>query len=142
MADAIDLTELERLCQEATAGPWHYDGGMTDTNERGKPRCVERIDSKRGYLLIADPDYGMPQMADAEVDSNGRFIAAARTALPALLAQVRMLQSIEAAVAELRAADEAWLRRHPRYQRPKGVVLPHDKLYALLGERERNTRGT
>lgn len=106
MADVIDLARLERLCQEASSDPW--------------VARVAYVDNKDGFVCHA----GTTEDAD--------LIAAARTALPAILGEVRRLQAIEAAVAELRAADEAWLRRHPHYQRPKGVVLPHDKLYALL----------
>lgn len=62
----------------------------------------------------------------------GLCLRNAQSALPAVLAEIRRLQVIETAVKELRAMDDAWLRRHPHYRRPHGVVLPHDNLYALL----------
>lgn len=70
----------------------------------------------------------------AEMETIARDIANIhyKVDVTRLIAEVRRLQALETAVKELRAMDDAWLRRHPRYRRPKNLVLPHDKLYALL----------
>jgi hypothetical protein len=84
-----ELTELERLCKQATPGPWRYDDGRTDGDERGKPAWVDTI-TAAGHTLIAEPsDHpGLDAM-----DANARLIVAAVNALPRLVARVRELEA-------------------------------------------------
>jgi hypothetical protein len=86
-----ELTELERLCKQATPGPWRYDDGRTDGDERGKPAWVDTI-TAAGHTLIAEPsDHpGLDAM-----DANARLIVAVVNALPRLIARVRELESAE-----------------------------------------------
>lgn len=75
MAD-IDIDEIERLADAATPGPWgwwpHYGIGWED----------------RGVTLGLDN-------ADESPSDNQRFVIAARTAVPALVAEVRRLREAE-----------------------------------------------
>lgn len=113
------LDELQRLADAATPGPWETDGGAV----------VETADP------IVDTPYG-PSAADVyEVLHYGedgakhhcptaKFIAAARTAIPYLLAEVRRLQ---AEVHEL---------TDPRYSRVSNERLQenHDAMLELQAE--------
>lgn len=77
LSDA-DLDRADELAAKATPGPW-----QTSYLEEG----IEEIETvEGGHVAVAD---GLP--ADAE------FIAFARTALPALVAEVRDLREREAA---------------------------------------------
>jgi hypothetical protein len=74
------LDRLQKLCDGATAGPWHTE----DVGEPPKRRWV--VDAQ--YRCVAGGTAGGigPRAFDAD------FIAAARTALPELIAEVRRLQ--------------------------------------------------
>lgn len=78
--DALDLDALQALCDAATSGPWEYDG----------PRLAIFTPGRLGVCEFVDSD--VEQAAD---DANGAFIAAARDALPKLIAEVRRLQARE-----------------------------------------------
>jgi hypothetical protein len=90
MTDA-ELTELEALCHAATPGPWECDifgipGVATKAPNRYRSKHIDEL--------------------------NFAFIAAARTAVPALIAEVRKLRE------ELEAADRycgALERNHPAF---------------------------
>lgn len=76
-----ELLELERLEKEVTAGEWSaipYSGDLEDIT---------------GYGIYAPDDECIAELADCQkpVD-NAIFIAAARNALPKLLAEVRRLR--------------------------------------------------
>ena len=95
----LDLEELERLEREATPGKWQDgtatccpDMGWVD-GPRGKGRvCPTHEGGKRTHTLDA---------ADAAL------IAAARNALPALLARVRELEAERDRYAKLHSEAEA-----------------------------------
>jgi hypothetical protein len=108
---SAELAEIERLASQATPGPWRYDDGVTDgeTGERGKPRFVEVIDKRYGHVLIADPDCD-EMLPGTEIDANGRFIAAARSGVPALFAEVLWLTALADAALAVRAARHGLLR--------------------------------
>lgn len=78
-----ELDRLQALCDRATAGPWHTE----DVGEPPKRRWV--VDAQ--YRCVAGGTAGGigPRAFDAD------FIAAARTALPALISEVRRLQHYE-----------------------------------------------
>ena len=70
-----DLDHLERLCERATPGPWGYDG-VEDDHE----------------VTYIDSDGDECNAAESVAETDAQFIAAARTALPALVARVRELE--------------------------------------------------
>lgn len=106
-----ELAEIERLASQATPGPWRYDDGVTDceTGERSKTMSVEVIDKRYGHVLIADPDCD-EMLPGTEIDANGRFIAAARSGVPALFAEVRWLTTLADVALAVRAARRDLLR--------------------------------
>jgi hypothetical protein len=75
---AVDLEELERLEKAATPGPWHVDGGII-RDKGGRER--------------ADVSCNPRETGD------GALIAAARNALPGLIARLRTAEE----------CHEAWL---------------------------------
>lgn len=84
-----DLTAIEKLCARATTGPWVFD------------------DDSPAEPYVADPDgrvvceLNATDLVDgaenrgAVMRDNGEFIAAARDALPKLIAKVRELEARE-----------------------------------------------
>jgi len=73
------ITEWRRLAEAATPGPWTTDGNEFAVEGRRLGKCYDQYDGVR--LAIHDN-----AIADAA------FIAAAREAIPALLAEVERLQ--------------------------------------------------
>lgn len=72
----LDLARIDELEQKAPAGPWQHQpyGGQ---NQNG--------DYSGGAVFDADGEYLVSDVSD----EAGAFIAAARTDLPALVAEVR-----------------------------------------------------
>jgi hypothetical protein len=84
-----ELKRLKELCEEATPGPWHCKGGLTE-EEVGIPggmwpELLGVDQDGQEYLLGSLDNSDRPQQ-----DTD--FIAEARTALPALIAEVEKLQ--------------------------------------------------
>ena len=90
MSDPVPLTpeeleRLEELCQKATPGPWII----------GTPDNQNDVDHHLGIhveddgWVIADMCSTVNNNDGVNQDANAAFIAAARTALPALLHEVR-----------------------------------------------------
>lgn len=77
MITSKELDRLQKLCDGATAGPWEADGPGTNTYDR-VTSCVPEHTTEVAYDILHDGD--------------ALFIAAARTALPELIAEVRRLQ--------------------------------------------------
>jgi hypothetical protein len=87
------LAELKRLCNEATKGPWKTEGGAYPFEQH--------YESDGEVLVIALDDCDVHPIADCscnhtcrslgEPEANALFIAAAREALPALIAEVERL---------------------------------------------------
>jgi hypothetical protein len=94
---AVDREELKRLCDEATAGPW-FKGDRTHTVLG--PSTNDVISDPD---IVCTTDYSDRPLSDDA--ANVRFIAAARTALPALLAE---LEAKEAEITRLRNDSENW----------------------------------
>ena len=84
-----ELDRLQGLCDGATAGPWGFD-----------------IEYGRVYQDSGD---GLILAIEIESIADRAFIAAARTAMPALISEVRRLQErCEAAERDMRqVADES-----------------------------------
>jgi len=79
-----EMKRLQKLCKGATPGPWAASvGGPWAASAGGpSPAWVVTADTGRGEVTVAETD-----RRDAE------FIAAARTALPVLLDEVRQLRA-------------------------------------------------
>lgn len=77
----------ERLCEEASEGPWTRaaDSNFDEEPHEGSIRC-----GPPGFYIAKMERDGPNPDVDAE------FIAASRTAMPALLAEVRRLKADEA----------------------------------------------
>lgn len=74
------LAELERLANAATPGPWFPRWG-------GEPGYVYSQSAERVIAMLADEQNdGLPR-------PNSQLIAAARTAVPELIAEVRRLRA-------------------------------------------------
>jgi hypothetical protein len=78
------LAELEALCENATPGPWLIDYS-------GTAAVYEDDAAGRTIFLAGSPH--CPPRSESETNCNLRFIAAARTALPEAIAEIRRLQS-------------------------------------------------
>jgi hypothetical protein len=91
------IAEWQRLADEATPGPWGWGGSGVAGGECGE-------------VLIAKTDWSDVEGLSAEVlnrnRDNGRFIAAAREAVPALIAR---LAEVEGEVERWKSmADSHW----------------------------------
>lgn len=87
MSDYIDLDGIERRVNAATKGPWI----------EGRPDMATLVDGFDSKWIYAGDQYCA--LASSRIDgswedvmSNARFIAAARTDVPALVAEVRRLR--------------------------------------------------
>lgn len=96
MSDSpLDLPALEALCEAATPGPWYaMDDPAPSRADHGYRVLARttRTDGRNVYGLreaMAIPGKGVVWNSDADAE----FIAAARTALPALIAEVRGLRA-------------------------------------------------
>ena len=85
------LEELERLAQEATPGPWVQVTGILVASAA----ALERLRDDEEAPAVARVELGSP---------DGHFIAAARDAVPLLVAEVRRLRE---ALGEISTACEA-----------------------------------
>lgn len=85
----LDLEKLERLAKAATPGPWAVDD--ESTQDFGRLYVAK---GRTGKLLgrIAEVFENCLVRDKAERESNAQFIAAARNALPALIARIRELE--------------------------------------------------
>jgi hypothetical protein len=81
MTDELDLDAIEALANAATPGPWEVD---YDERVGGADQIL------RGNLTICF-------MSSPRREYNAEFIAAARAAVPALVAEVRRLRAAVAA---------------------------------------------
>jgi len=82
MLDKSFLEGLKKLCDDATPGPWNYDGcSLTNWHDRTFEMewIPNGVDSEGGTI-------------NANRTIDGEFIAAARTAMPMLIAEVERNQ--------------------------------------------------
>ena len=89
MMTTEELKRLRELCEKATKGEWYEDCG-----------CVE---DSCGMATIATCGHGGIVIDQYRADA--RFIAAARTALPALLDEVERLRKALKAIADKQPRD-------------------------------------
>ena len=88
----IDLTALRKACDLATPGPWDSDSvdvwNLTDAGQGFEPgRYVDSVDIVSGRCEECGTYQGVKR------DSDAAFIAAARSAVPALLDRVAELEA-------------------------------------------------
>ncbi|MCT9017121.1 hypothetical protein N6G05_26580 [Cupriavidus gilardii] len=115
----LNLDELERLAKAATPGPWEWWTSNSFLRLSGP-------DGRDGGVLYAcniRNEYATVVVSEAD----RRFIAEARTALPALIARIRELEQERdhyrmAAEAEARFADEARAKVRELEQALQGCV--------------------
>jgi hypothetical protein len=80
------LAELKALLEKATAAPWNVRGPRFGEEPAG-------YDDRYAVCGVPEGDFlEIPAACDSEI--NGRFIAAARNTLPALLAAVEKLADV------------------------------------------------
>lgn len=85
----VDLSAARALCDAATCGPWTQPEsprlrGSIDAIVDGRECQVATVDGQAAM-------FDMRQSADAIMHANANFIAAARTLVPALIAEVERL---------------------------------------------------
>jgi len=81
--------DLRALCDKATSGPWEREGDFVVRYDDGSEVCSTET------LKEVDQNY-----------ANGRFIAAAREAVPELLDRIEKLKFVAYAAHKLRASPE------------------------------------
>ena len=89
----LDLDAIEARAEAATPGPWR------------------QTTSKRGYRdVLQTPDsYGDRMIAKGCPNADADFIAAARTDIPALVAELRAAREVVEAACQLVADEESQL---------------------------------
>jgi hypothetical protein len=132
----LDIDELEALAKAATPGPWdvgviHNEGeyGTGEDSYSGFKSYVVGcgpVDNWKSIVDTSNSDVAMIEV-DGDYDStdtwdevgkcNASFIAAAREAVPALIARVRELEA---------ALVEAWFRQYVQ----EGMKVEQARLHA------------
>lgn len=94
-----ETTKLRELCENATPGPWFT---TSDT-------CIIYAElGSRAESHIADAFDGTP-WSDAQCQHNARFLAASRTALPALLDEMaRLTEGLSKSNANHETFERRW----------------------------------
>lgn len=114
-----ELTAIEERANAATPGPWRWSNWLTTFGhiEEGDPsqwRTLETFEggeTPRVHLREHDPKSILTVEDPVEHDGNRRFIAHARTDVPALVAEVRRLRRWKE---EYRVAALEWDRKNVR----------------------------
>lgn len=83
------IEELKKLCAEATPGPWRQEV-WHNHDEGGWAAVGPHIKDTPGDDYYSSEEPGSPSHEKATSDAN--FIAAARTAVPELIAEVERLR--------------------------------------------------
>ena len=101
-----ELSELEELCNAATPGPWEWiedDEGDWELVS-GTPEQI--MQQQEEAVVYVDLMPALRRDVVKALEEDRAFIAEARTAVPALIAKVRRLQSaLDEANAELHDFD-------------------------------------
>ncbi len=84
----IDLDELDRLCAAATPGEWCFRRQNYRNGQTGRSGTHFWITQSDGETTLP-----MDSAGDPRAEHNAEFIARARTALPALLAEIKRLRA-------------------------------------------------
>lgn len=87
MMDKQQLDAIRKMCEAATPGPWNYDGMHNEIH------CL--APGEEYFLIMSElrvhPNEGIPDRFGHKHNPNFELIAACRTDLPALLAEVERL---------------------------------------------------
>ena len=121
----LDLDAIEARANAATPGPWGVGNGThivrgLEVTGRGSYTCIQSV------AEVADEDdredWGHDDFVEVDPEDDAAFIAAARTDVPALVAEVRRLRAELAEVTaendqlrqDLREADDnnGFLQQH------------------------------
>lgn len=90
MSNSVDLEELKKLCEMATPGPWSYD--QDAEFYQGDDEYAQ------SYINIGDARWSSPVPMTggdaAGLTNDAEFIAAARTAIPKLIAEIERLKAL------------------------------------------------
>jgi hypothetical protein len=108
MNQPLDLDAIQARCDAATPGPWgHYEGddyadvaANYQATGRGSYTCLQQVARIEADWHFDDPRHADCEDEDAatQAHADAAFLAAARTDVPALLAEVQRLTA--------RAAEE------------------------------------
>lgn len=108
------LDEWQKMCDKATGGPWTFDDKDFGCHGSGSrpyyciygPTKADCTGTPTGIELL--PERALSLGSIREWHENGVFVAEARTAIPALFAEVRRLRS---ALKQIRAVvrNERWM---------------------------------
>jgi hypothetical protein len=126
------LTEWEKLLDESTKGPWKsYGEWNTDTEELNKASLQSRcIPSEMPNLFVCNTAGVDDSQVGSIILNNPRdlkLIAESRTAMPALIAEVRALRKV---------AEAANKARHNSYATMHDCIPLNEALEALAEWRE------
>lgn len=83
-----ELTRLAALANAATPGPWHTDADTCGDND--DPAVM----AGKQWVCGTSYDTLSTSIGDRDIKADARFIADARDAVPALVAEVRRLRSM------------------------------------------------
>lgn len=120
------LDQLQALCENATPGPWHFDIGNMDVESRHSDGwrtelCVLTHTSER----LRGKNYDSQRFGDYV--SDGEFIAAARDAMPKLLAVARAAKSIHICDGDFQDDDGLLRQALQNLERSDSTVSPVDE---------------
>ena len=112
-----DLDALTRLCEQATPGPWTYDCPTAQLRWQDGD-AIREVSLQQRYLVTVERDLC--------------FIAAARTALPALIEEVERLRTV-ARLAEVMAEwlailNAKWIEIAETVELSEAIAEPVSKI--------------
>lgn len=96
-----ELDRLEALANAATPGPWVVNGGVPEQVVHSPTKRHPNRTSFMPIVWLQQTDYASGEYVADMMDGDAQFIAAARDAVPALVAEVKRLRGlVEAAYRE------------------------------------------
>lgn len=138
MGEPLDLDAIEAQAEAATPGPWFRD--VYEDGEEGEgPTGV--YPGSRGPMVESNDVMGPPigeeqyanDVASCIGDANAAFIAAARTNVPALVAEVRKWQKATEEEAEARGkAEGAYMSAVAEIRNLLASAHPHPKEHPTM----------
>lgn len=117
MIDEKQMTEWKALADAATPEPWTDDGDAQSWN--GESYAQSWVETAAGRWSQMEPETGA---AMAQQSADSRFIAAARTAVPALVEEVRRLRAELLASAPVNHVRSEALREARHAERERCVA--------------------
>lgn len=123
MIDSARLDEIDKYASEATVGPWEVDGMDSGHSRYGMDLWItagdagDQVCSMDGLARA-----GNEKVARDDGGSDAWFIVNARTDVPELVAEVRRLQKIEAALLDAKK----WKRTQEAALKMSAQARRHD----------------